>query len=87
MYINLPQNSVNRSVKIVRTNLLANNRELHKFAATNSHYEKKMIISDMHHRIMYMYISFNKIELVDQSKPCTQIYLQIIASCINLQLQ
>ena len=24
--------------------------------------------------------------LVDQSKPCTQIYLQIIATCINLQL-
>ena len=29
---------------------------------------------------------FSKIGLVDQSKPCTQIYLQIIANCINLQL-
>ena len=33
------------------------------------------------------YISiFSKIRLVDQSKPCTQIYLQIIINCINLQL-
>ena len=29
---------------------------------------------------------FSKIEFVDQSKPCTQIYLHNIASCINLQL-
>ena len=29
---------------------------------------------------------FNKIRLVDQSKPCTQIYLQIIMNCIDLQL-
>ena len=33
-----------------------------------------------------MYINFSKIELVDQLKPYTQTYLQIIASCINLQL-
>ena len=29
---------------------------------------------------------FSKIGIVDQSKPCTQIYLQKIANCINLQL-
>ena len=29
---------------------------------------------------------FSKIGLVDQSKPCTQIYLHHIATCINLQL-
>ena len=29
---------------------------------------------------------FSKIEFVDRSKPCLQIYLQKIASCINLQL-
>ena len=29
---------------------------------------------------------FSKIEFVDQSKPCTQIYLHNFASCINLQL-
>ena len=35
----------------------------------------------MHLHKAYMYIEF-----VDQSKPCTQIYLHNIASCINLQL-
>ena len=29
---------------------------------------------------------FSKIRFVDQSKPCTQIYLQKVASCINLQI-
>ena len=29
---------------------------------------------------------FSKIGLVDQSKPCTQVYLQKFANCINLQL-
>ena len=29
---------------------------------------------------------FNKLGLVDQSKPCILIYLQKMASCINLQL-
>ena len=29
---------------------------------------------------------FSKIGLVDRSKPCTQIYLQKIANCLNLQL-
>ena len=29
---------------------------------------------------------FSKVGLVDQSKPCAQIYFQKIASCINLQL-
>ena len=29
---------------------------------------------------------FSEIRLVDQSKSCTQIYLQIIKNCINLQL-
>ena len=33
-----------------------------------------------------MYNISSKLELVDQFKPCTQIYLQIIATCINLQL-
>ena len=29
---------------------------------------------------------FSKIGLVDLSKPCTQVYLQIFANCIDLQL-
>ena len=30
----------------------------------------------MHHRYTYMYINFQQIGFVDQSKPCTQMYLQ-----------
>ena len=45
----------------------------------------------MHHGISYIYIYiylsiFSIIGWVDQSKVCTLIYLQNIASCINLQL-
>ena len=29
---------------------------------------------------------FSKIELVDQQKPCTQMYLQKFLNCINLKL-
>ena len=49
---------------------------------------KKIIISERHHRITYVYINFLKqIRVnIDQSKLCSQINLQIIASCINLQL-
>ena len=40
MYINFQQNRVCRSVKTVHTNLFTKNRKLHKFAATNSNFEK-----------------------------------------------
>ena len=40
MYINFQQIWVSRSVKTVHTNILANNRKLHKFATTNSTIEK-----------------------------------------------
>ena len=40
MYINFKQNWVNRSVITVHTNLFAKNRKLHKFATTNSNFEK-----------------------------------------------
>ena len=40
----------------------------------------------MYHRKTYMHIDFQQNRVVDQSKPCTQIYLQKIANCINLQL-
>ena len=33
-----------------------------------------------------MHINFKQNRLIDQSEPSTQIYLQINASCINLQL-
>ena len=45
MYINFQQSRVSRSVKTVHTNLFANNRKLHKFATTNSNFDKKTTIS------------------------------------------
>ena len=58
-----------------------------KFATTNSNFEKNNYL-DMHYCITFMYINFQqtRVSRLDQSKPCTQIYLQIIATCINLQL-
>ena len=41
---------------------------------------------DMYHHKCTCISIFRKIELVDQSKQCIQIYLQNIANCINLQL-
>ena len=40
MYINVPQHRVSRLVKTVHTNLFAKNYKLHKFATTNSNFEK-----------------------------------------------
>ena len=57
MYINFQQTRVSRSVQTVHTNIFANNRNLRKFATTNSNFEKYDYL-DMHHRITYMYINF-----------------------------
>ena len=40
MYINFQQYRVGRSIKIVRTNLLAQHCKLHKFATCNLNFEK-----------------------------------------------
>ena len=56
MYINFQQTLVSRSVQTVHTNIFANNRNLHKFAITNSNSEKNDYL-DMHHHITYMYIN------------------------------
>ena len=40
MYINFQQTRVSRSVQTVHTNIFAYNRKLHKFATTNSNFEK-----------------------------------------------
>ena len=42
------------------TYICQKNRKLHKFATTNSIFEKKMCISNMHHHIAYMYINFQQ---------------------------
>ena len=76
MYINFLQNRANRSVITVHTNVFAKNLKLHEFATTN--------IICFKNRLFQTYIIvkctcisiFSKIGLVDQSKPCTQVYLQ-----------
>ena len=54
MYNNFQQYRVSRSVKTVHINFLGKHCKLHKFAATNSNFEK----IDMHHRKTYMFINF-----------------------------
>ena len=59
-YINFQQTRViSRSVQTVHTNIFANNRNLHKFAATNSNLKKKDYL-DMHHHKTYLYINFQQ---------------------------
>ena len=70
----------------MHTKLFAKNRKLHKYATYNSNFEIKLL-SDMYHRIRYLYINFQQNQVsIDLSKPCTQIYLQKFANCVNLQL-
>ena len=82
MYINSQQNWVSRSVKTVRTNIFANNCKLHKFATIPIIFFLNQLLQTCI-IIKRTFISiFSKIGFVDQ---CTQIYLQKIASCIDLQ--
>ena len=87
MYINFQQTLVSRSVQTVHTTIFANNRNLHKFATTNSNLKKKKLFRHASSYNVYVSI-FSKIGLVyvDHSKTVHTIYLQKIVSCINLQL-
>ena len=85
MYINFQQNRINRSVITVHTNLFAKiasciNLQLPIVIFKNRLFQTCIIVKRTCISI------FSKIGLVDQSKPCTQIYLQKNANCINLQL-
>ena len=86
MYIHFQQNLVSRLVKTVYTNLFAKHRELHKC----SYYQIVILKNRLFQTciiVCHTSISiFSKIGLVDQPKSCTQMYLQKIISCINLQL-
>ena len=55
------------------------------FAITNSIKKNRLLKTCIFIKRTYISI-FSKIEFVDLSKPCTQIYLHNIASCINFQL-
>ena len=81
MYIDFQQNRVCRSVKTVHTNIFAKNCKLHKFATTNSNFEKSILL-DMHHYKTYMDINFQQ----NQVKTQVMTVRQKIVSCINLQL-
>ena len=65
---------------------LQKNRKLHEFATTNifffknRHFQTCIIVKRTCISI------FSKMGLVDQSKTCTQIYLQKFLNCNNLQL-
>ena len=62
------------------------NHKIRKFATTNRNFEKSTL-SDLRVIVKRTCKStFSKIGLIDQSKPCTQICLQKIGNCINLQL-
>ena len=74
MCINFQQNRVETQVVTVLTSLIAKNRKLLNLQLPIV-ILKKSILLDMHHHETYMYLIFSKIGLVDQSKPCTQIYL------------
>ena len=88
MYINFYQNRVSidrSSVKTVHTKLFAKNRKLHKYATYNLNFETKLL-SDMHHRITYLYINFQQNRVSRSVKTVHTSLLQIFANCINLQL-
>ena len=86
MFINFQQNRGNKSVITVHTNVFAQkNRKLHKFATTNGIFFKSTFQECIIIKRTCISI-FSKICLVDQSKLCTQIYLQKFANSINLQL-
>ena len=86
MYIEFQQNRVCRSVKTVHTNLFSQYRKLHKFATTNSNFEKKKILLDMHHHKTYMYVNFQQNHVKTQVMIVHTSLFAKIASCINLQL-
>ena len=56
MHINIQQNRASGSVKTVHTNLFVNDRKLHKFATTNSNFEK---IDYLRHASLITYMNIN----------------------------
>ena len=70
MYINFQQIRVNGSIKTVLTNILANNRKLHRFATINGNL-KKSINSDMRHCKTYIYVNFEHTRVNRSIKTCT----------------
>ena len=85
MYINVQQNRVKTQVMTVLTSLFAKKSQVAKIC--NNHFFLKIRLFQTCIIVERTCISiFSKIGLVDQSKLCTQIYLQKFANCIKLQL-
>ena len=86
MYINFQQNRANRSVITMHTNVFAKkivscmNLQLPIFFFKNQLFQTCIIVK----RTSISF--FSKIGLVDQSKLCTQIYLQYLQIALKLQL-
>ena len=75
MYTDFEQNRVCRSVKTVHTNLFAQYRKLHKFATTNSNFEKKQtILLDIHLHKTYIYINSQQNQVKTQVMTVTTRY-------------
>ena len=68
MYINFHQSRVSRSVQTVHTNIFANNRNLHKFATTNSNFEKMLFRNASSHNVHVNQFLAKSGWYVDQSK-------------------
>ena len=66
----------------MHTKLFAKNRKLHKYATYNSNFETKLL-SDMHHRITYLYINFQQNRV---NRSVKTVHTSLFANCINLQL-
>ena len=83
MYINFYQNrvSIDQS-KPCTQSYLQKNRKLHKYATYKLNFETKLL-SDMHHRITYLYINFQQNRV---SRSVKTVHTSLFANCINLQL-
>ena len=85
IYISFQQNRANSSVITVHTNVFSKNCKLHEFATINKIFKNRLFQTCIVVKRTCLSV-FSKIGSVDQSKPCTQVYLQKFANCINLQL-
>ena len=81
MYINFQQNRANRSVITVHTNVFAKK----KASCMNLQLPIKFLKNRLFQTCIIVKRTclsiFSKIGLVDQSKPCTQVYLEKFATC------
>ena len=83
MYINFYQNrvSIDQS-KPCTQSYLQKNRKLHKYTTYNLNFETKLL-SDMHHRITYLYINFQQNRV---SRSVKTMHTSLFANCDSFHL-